>query len=936
MRPLAQRLRIPLAGLLERATAAARWRGPDGKGVPLSRWALVFAAGAAWSLLVGPREPVVILLPFFVGGAALWPGVAAVFESPRVRLWLGRAEIPIVVAAHAAFMREVFGPQLDAGVMLKVADHFVIIDHIRTISNALAEGRWASWTDVIQGGEPIGFLYPVFLDFVVAALHRWLGSGMDLFRFYTHVVPVCWCLRGLAVYALARRFAAPPIAGLLALASLLDVGWNLMDGNWYAVLAWGILESNVALTIAMFALAALLGVGAGRRGPRFVGAVLLAALAAVAHPMGLLVMTLSATALLTAALVSRSGARDVLWAAVAAALGLALASAYTMPTSSMLVDNSFVGSAPGNDFEQTGFEFLKGGIPDSSFSAFNGLAALAVLLASTTREARLVACALCALFLWLLELTPAVIEAGVTRYAPSLLMAQARRVVGAMKLVAVGPLAWLLHRTLSPLGHVGSTAARPVLTRALVAFVVLFGFGRSAVTGLGRLVNDLRYNFGSAPEIPVEQAAAFDWLAFERRADPNPAQWRVAILWKRPPHAAWAEGARTGVPVVDFRWVSGTFLTFRPREKTLEGFRDWAIRFVMTDSPDPPFAGLFERWRMGQFVVWENPLYDGRSVVGPPGVLIEGLVYRGDRIRFVVRGAPAGAEIIVRTAWFPRWRARQGGAELPVRPRLPRPDAKPKQEQIAVTARDGEVVLTCDRMPPRGALGLAVSSLGLLALVGAATSRRRERIEAAFVTAVARAGDRVRRAWRQGGARRRRGALVVVALAISAAAAASWFRGRRHLHLASWGGLGAGAFVARGSRLVPCSPEFWRGRWRCPPNILIDSWVGGLSVRDDSGEWPRLFPANQIRWAAPETELWLRFSRVRIDGGALDLRLHVVGACRLTVRVDGRRVAAFQYGNESRSEEISLGQARRALGTVELVFDILAPDTRINFDAWTR
>ena len=64
-------------------------------------------------------------------------------------------------------------------------------------------------------------------------------------------------------------------------------------------------------------------------------------------------------------------------------------------------------------------------------------------------------------------------------------------------------------------------------------------------------------------------------------------------------HPFWAEGIDVGVPFVDLVNISSNFLTFRPREFSAEGMKDWNIRFVLTDKPEAPFPGLVERLRSG-------------------------------------------------------------------------------------------------------------------------------------------------------------------------------------------------------------------------------------------------------------------------------------------------------------------------------------------------
>jgi hypothetical protein len=155
-----------------------------------------------------------------------------------------------------------------------------------------------------------------------------------------------------------------------------------------------------------------------------------------------------------------------------------------------------------------------------------------------------------------------------------------------------------------------------------------------------------------------------------------------------------------------------------------QGFHDWSIRYAISDHGGPPFPGAQVRLTEGQLTVWEVPDYDDRYVVAPAGVTVRELRFGDDEIRFRLDGVPdGGADIHVRCAWFPRWRAHQEGRLIPLVATPPHPGAKAKQEQLLVHASNGEVVLTCDAPMPRFWAGLLFTLLGVGGLIVCAPAK---------------------------------------------------------------------------------------------------------------------------------------------------------------------------------------------------------------------
>jgi hypothetical protein len=326
---------------------------------------------------------------------------------------------------------------------------------------------------------------------------------------------------------------------------------------------------------------------------------------------------------------------------------------------------------------------------------------------------------------------------------------------------------------------------------------------------------------------------------------------------------------------------------------------------VVTDRPETPLPQLVERLQSGSLHIFELPDYDDRYILAPEAVSVTGIRLVDDEIRFDVAGAPPeGADLQIRTAWFPRWRARlAGGGELSLTSRPPRPSARPKQDQIVVRARNGSIVVSCDGFIPWFWPGLGVSILGAAGIVLLAAERRREKLEGWFVAAW-----RASTSWMLDGWKRRvrhkprvvAGLLfLLVLLAVGAAA-----RGGSHLSLPVIEGLGGvDVYASPGSASAPsqkCAAEWWRGRYHCAgEGADVDSWLGSVAPGDSTGESGKLWPGTRISIPRAGSKVRLHYSRLQLRGKALRMRISARGALSVTGLVGTRSVFDRVYRGES-------------------------------------
>jgi hypothetical protein len=204
--------------------------------------------------------------------------------------------------------------------------------------HTLPSGRITGWSNMAFAGYPAGVYYPILGDLLIT-LTRWLTCGLLSWeRTYAVFFLLITLSIPLVVYGLTRRATGgnlgPLVAGLLAAG---DVGgWP--QGGHVSTVHWAVWPFILSMLLGMLAVLACEGavLQAPRERPgRFLLFVLLAALAALAHPMSAFFLGLAAPlfVLMLAAAERRGvGTRPVIErSALAAALALVLAGFWLVP-----------------------------------------------------------------------------------------------------------------------------------------------------------------------------------------------------------------------------------------------------------------------------------------------------------------------------------------------------------------------------------------------------------------------------------------------------------------------------------------------------------------------------------------------------------------------------------------------------------------------------
>lgn len=923
---------------LERLVSGLRWRGADGIGFPFGSWLLALAGAWLLAVLFLPLEPALILVPPMLGLAILVPGVQALFRlretpaSARRALWFSRLEMPLVMAILAAIGWAVFGPMWLRGMVIDSGDHQYMMGRAQIFYEGLRHGHWQHWTHLWQGGDTITDLYPIEANLLTALVHALSPRGTSFVASYTVFVLGAWWLRGVGVYYLARRFSSPLIAFALAYVSLFDVGKDVNGGVWYGALFFGMIHNALALTFGLFATALQVDLTRKVTSGRLVACALLVALAACGHALGLLVMVVSTFALALAVTVGQGSRRGALWAVGASCLGLALPAVWLLPFTHGLSVFNYRVATSGATYRELGQGIIDGTLPTSSFAGFLGFAFVAAIVACLAGEIPVVSAGIASMLLVILVLTPFLVGSRFLDYFPAFLDGQPYRMLTVFKTTVVPCLAWLLQGIFRRIPAPSmSLRLGKVMRRTILLGLVVYALGRSLAGGLDHLAADLRAQIPHSDRAMerthtgADYQQIFDWLKERRRQDPSSTPWRVAILFRTlSRHATWTEGMNTGVPIVDPNQVPSNFLNIRPREISARGFNDWNVRYAATDYGGPPFPGSTERFSNGRFHIWEVDGFDDRYVVAPPGVTVSDIKLEGESIRLRVDGAPAGgADLQLRTAAYPRWRARQAGKWLPVGERLPRLDSKPKQEQLVIHAGNGPVVITCDGTLPRYWLGLFITLLATIAIPFGASEKHRQRFELFLERAW-----RDLALWSKTTARQfspsqwRRAAVIGITLLVGLGLLVT-VRGTRRLAPAAIEGASELSvhWRAPSGRVGWCLPIPWIGQYMCGNDVAaIDNWLGTTGPGDDSGEFAALWPGIRVATHVGDPSIILGFGRVRLDAPVgLWLQTAGWGSQHLNVRWGDLILADTNVGGEEmRQLTIPAGQGGTRVLKIEI------------------
>jgi hypothetical protein len=232
------------------------------------------------------------------------------WEVPTVVWAAGLAVLCIWVAVRLGLLDvwdTVAGP---GGVSTRLPDTFATVDHpfhaarAETLRRSLLDGDLLRWIAHHQGGYPVEF-YP--LGEAWAEVVVWAAALGTLPLAYAHklVIVAVLLLPGLAFWLLARRDGWSPVVAFAALTAHVAVPGGWWHGGYTELVLWGLVTNVAAAVATLFVLWGL--VGFLNDGARLQGtvAVLAASFAVLTNPRSLLALAVVAVATWIASQVRR-------------------------------------------------------------------------------------------------------------------------------------------------------------------------------------------------------------------------------------------------------------------------------------------------------------------------------------------------------------------------------------------------------------------------------------------------------------------------------------------------------------------------------------------------------------------------------------------------------------------------------------------------------
>ena len=298
-------------------------------------------------------------------------------------------------------------------------------------------------------------------------------------------------------------------------------------------------------------------------------------------------------------------------------------------------------------------------------------------------------------------------------------------------------------------------------------------------------------------------------LALLRQRDPD---WPFRAYWvsDRNLHEAGATAMRTGVPVMTLPYLAALFLRARLHEATPAALDAWGVKYMIVDATFEPTAPWTIELEVPPYRLLRNDRFAGMAHASS-GAHAKIESFTDDEIRLSVSGAgERGTDVQLAVAFYPRFRAWQGGRQLPVSAAAAIAGGDP--EQLMVHATDGEVILRPDGPLPGRNVGWAATIFGATVLTMFAIYRKRPlpRFAQSLV-------ERLKATMQRLPAVPSRVLWIVSTLAVVVIFAAdAWPRTRRTLLLATWG---SDAGTVRRTDLAK------RTNAQCPESALSRRWI---------------------------------------------------------------------------------------------------------------
>jgi hypothetical protein len=574
------------------------------------------------------------------------------------------------------------------------------------------------WNQVVSTGDAPLELYPSLAYQVTGYAALALGLTHDLPLALMVVAVIVHLAIAVATAAIAIQVAPRPIALLVGLATLVDSG-AVAHGGTVGLFRWALLHS--ALALAWSAVAAL-GVLAALRRPRLAASATIwvaTALAAIAHPAGLIAGAAAMVALAAVAvLASDVPPRRALAALGHVALGLALGAWSWMPLAARLYaygqhyPNAL--RTPARLLE----DLLAWPSPATAFAALEYAGYFGLLAALASRRARAVFVGAVGFVLLLglcdapylaLELAPG---PGVARLGTERLAQLARPFVWAAAGYGLAIFA----------GHARAAWQGATRRRQWIGAAMLGVIGGATLRALPDLWSSVSDRASAETRVfapdPAGRAELTRWAA-ERARSIAPDAWARA-LFEEDTHEHFHLTAETGLPTFHLAPQPDLLLRERIEDNTPASLRRFNVRWVIGVGRAPTIGDPASETQLGTFHVREIRDWDGkfaRIERGAGDVRVTRLDDRGVDVE--VTGTAEPVLVALGTGYYPRWRARHAsGAAEPVYayPTIP----GGRLHVVAAWLAPGRTTFTIDGPLPSDHDGRALSILAALAAAAGA------------------------------------------------------------------------------------------------------------------------------------------------------------------------------------------------------------------------
>ena len=162
---------------------------------------------------------------------------------------------------------------------------------------------------------------------------------------------------------------------------------DIWDGGTHGAVFWGLMHSQLSLTLALVAHAVRLDLLDRISGPRLVGCALAdGAVCARAPDRRVRPGGLAGIAGAGGGVPGDRAASGACWTTGALALGLALSAVLVLPAVRGLAEHGFSAAFSGHDYRAAGAALVQGAQPSSTFGFAIGLGLIAVAAAATGRQ----------------------------------------------------------------------------------------------------------------------------------------------------------------------------------------------------------------------------------------------------------------------------------------------------------------------------------------------------------------------------------------------------------------------------------------------------------------------------------------------------------------------------------------------------------------------